>query len=126
MTVSQSTRQFWRNTAIEWAEARLMPPQLDQFKAALADDQTAIAAAVKSERARVLELVCQVVCPHCRPDAQERGAASRAVFTEIKSGKPLEWVHRMLPNLNGGVGWYKCSAGDIRRAAESDVAEGGA
>ena len=32
---SEETRQYWLDTVLGWAEARLMPPQYDEFKIAL-------------------------------------------------------------------------------------------
>jgi hypothetical protein len=35
MSITEATRQYWLDTVLGWAEARLMPPQFDECKRAL-------------------------------------------------------------------------------------------
>jgi hypothetical protein len=37
MTTSQNTRDYWLTMFSEWAEARLMPPQIDEAQAVIAE-----------------------------------------------------------------------------------------
>jgi len=58
--VSESTRQYWLDTVLGWAEDRLAPPQFDECKRALLQgappDKAAIRAAELAQAERDAEL----------------------------------------------------------------------
>ena len=63
--ISDLTRKYWIDILLGWAEDRLLPPQLDECRAAL-DFTELVAAAVEVERLAD----ARAVCPRCAAGAE--------------------------------------------------------
>lgn len=81
MTITEATRQYWLNVALDWAESRLAPPQYDECKIALTTPAPSIVMEcdrLRDENSRLTGILESLQTLRARAVPQRGGTTARA------------------------------------------------